>query len=178
MAGVDLDGVAERRQLAERVEEILGALARSHREVGSRCVADEEGVSRQRDVVVDHECAVLGPMARGVDDADSHRSDLHHLPVVQRLERVLGLGERVDRHRHAVLERQASVARKVVGMGVRLQRPLDAHAGCPGSLQVLLDPKRRVNDDRESRFGVADQVRGAPEIVVHELPKEQHGSRG
>ena len=101
-----------------------------------------------------------------------------HLPVRERLERVLGLGDRVDRHRHAVLEREAPVAREVVGVRVRLEHPLDPHAGCRRRLQVLLDPEGRVDDDGDSRFGVADQVRGAPEVVVHELPKEQHGSRG
>ena len=128
--------------------------------------------------VVDDECAVLGAVARGVHDADPHRSDLDDLRVGERFERVRGLGERMDRHRQSVLERQASVAREVVGMSVRLERPLDPNAGCLGRLQVLLDVKGRVDDDGDSRFGVADQVRGAPEIVVHELPKEQHGSRG
>ncbi len=105
-------------------------------------------------------------------------SDLEHLAVGQRLERIGGLRDRVDRHRNAVLQREAPVAREMIGMGVRLQHALDPHACLLRGLQVLLDPERRIDDDRDTRIRVADQVRGAPEVVVHELPKEQHGSRG
>ncbi len=100
------------------------------------------------------------------------------LAVGERLERVLGLGDRVDRHRHPVLEREAPVPGEVVGVGVRLEHPLDPHARRVRRLEVLLDPEGRVDDDRDPGVGVADEVRGAPEVVVHELPEEQHGSRG
>ena len=117
-------------------------------------------------------------MAGRVQDADPHGADVEHLAVGERLEGILGLGDRVDRDRDAVLERQAAVAREMIGVGVRLEHALDAHARGVRCFEVLLDPERRVDDDGDSRFGVADEVRGAPEVAVHELPKEQHGSRG
>jgi hypothetical protein len=40
----------------------------------------------------------------------------------------------------------------------------------------LLDRERRIYDDRDTCLRIADQVRRAPKIFVHELPKEQHGS--
>ena len=61
------------------------------------------------------------------------------LSVRERLERVLGLGERVDRDGHAVLEREAAVPRDVVGVRVRLEHALDPHACLGGGLEVLLD---------------------------------------
>jgi hypothetical protein len=40
----------------------------------------------------------------------------------------------------------------------------------------LLDRERGIHDHRDTCLRIADQVRRAPEILVHELPKEQHGS--
>ena len=42
------------------------------------------------------------------------------------------------------------------------------------TVKVLLDAKRRVNDDGDACLRVAHEVRGAPEVAVHELAK-QHG---
>ena len=165
-------------EFRQGVEEILGAFTGRDCEIGSCRVADEQRVSRQRDPVVDDERAMLGTVAGGVQYPDPYGADLQHLAVRERLERVLRLGDRVDRHRHAVFEREAPVAGKVVGVGVRLQHPLDPHAGRCSRVEVLLDPKGGIDDDGDSRVGVADEVRGAPEVVIHELPKEQHGSRG
>ena len=121
---------------------------------------------------------MLGAVAGGVHDADPHPADLDDLRVGERFEGVLGLGDRMDRHRQSVFEREAPVPREMVSVGVGLEHPVDPNTVCLGRLQVLLDVKGGVDDDGDSRFGVTDQVRGAPEVVVHELPKEQHGSRG
>ena len=76
VAGEHLDAVGELEQPAQRVEEPLGALDGSDREVGPGGVADEEGVAGEHEpglvaarVVDDGEAAVLGPVAGRVDDA-------------------------------------------------------------------------------------------------------------
>ena len=75
-----------------------------------------------------------------------------------------------------VLEREPAVARDVVGVRVRLERPHDAHLEPFGLGEDLLDRVGRVDDDRLLRLLAADEVRGAPEIVVQDLC-EEHGAR-
>ena len=55
MTGEDLDAVVERRQLLQRMEQVLSALPGSDGEVRACRVADEQRVSRQRDSLVDEE---------------------------------------------------------------------------------------------------------------------------
>ena len=74
-----------------------------------------------------------------------------------------------------MLERQAAVARDVVGVRVRLQHAHDADTLLLGRLEVRLDPVRGVDDDRLACPGVADQIGGAAKIVVDELA-EHHGT--
>ena len=78
--------------------------------------------------------------------------------VGERLERVLGLGDRVDPHGDALLEREPAVPGDVVGVGVRLQDGDDPHAVALGLHEVLLDRVRGVDDDRLACRGVTDQV--------------------
>ena len=85
-----------------------------------------------------------------------------------------GLGERMDGDRQPVLEREAAVPRDVVGVGVRLEHALDPHARLGGGLEDGVDQQGRVDDHRHTSLRVADQVTGAAQIVVHELPTEQH----
>ena len=75
-----------------------------------------------------------------------------------------------------MLEREAPVAREVVGVGVRLEHAHDPHALALRRLEVLLDRERRVDHDRLARVGVADEVRAAAEIVVDELPEEHESA--
>ena len=82
----------------------------------------------------------------------------------------------MDRHRHAVLERQAPVAGEMVGVRVRLERAGQPHAVTLGCLEHRLDREERIDDDRDTGVLVADQVRGTAEIVVQEL-LEEHGAR-
>jgi hypothetical protein len=81
----------------------------------------------------------------------------------------------MDRDRPPVLQREASVPRDVIGVGVRLKDTLDAYALLLRDGQVLLDRERRIDDNRYACLSIADEIRRAPEILVHELPKEQHG---
>ena len=49
--------------------------------------------------------------------------------------------------------------------------PRQVHA----RVAVLLDRERRVDDHGGAGVPVADEVRGTTEVVVDELPEEQHG---
>ena len=82
----------------------------------------------------------------------------------------------MDADGYVVLEREPAVARDVVGVRVRLDRPHDAHLEPLRLREHLLDRVRRVDDDRSLRLLAADEVRGAPEIAVEDL-REQHGAR-
>ena len=77
----------------------------------------------------------------------------------------------MDRDGHAVLEREPSVTRDVVGVGVGLEHPDDAHAFFL-RLEVLLDRVRGVDQEGLPLAGIPDQVGGAAEIVVDELAKQ------
>ena len=98
------------------------------------------------------------------------RADLDDLVVVERLELVLGLGERMDGDRQPMLECESSVPRDVVGVGVRLEHAFDPHARLGGGRDDGLDLERRVDHDRDTSLLIADQVTGAAQIVVDELP--------
>ena len=183
MAGEHLDAVGQLHQPPKRVEEALRALCRTDCEIGARGVADEQGVSGEdeprlvRARPVDHrETAVLGPVAGRVDAAKRDVADRDLVAVLQRVVRVLGPGGGVDADGHLALEREPAVARDVVGVRVRLDRPHDAHLEPRRLLEHLLDRVRRVDDDRLLRLLAADEVRGAPEIAVQDL-REQHGAR-
>ena len=95
--------------------------------------------------------------------------------IPERIERILGLGGRVDRDRGVVLQCEPPVAGDVVGVGVRLEDALDAHAAALGLLEVRLDRVGRIDHDRDTRMLVADEVGAATEPLVHELTKE-HGA--
>ena len=105
---------------------------------------------------------------------DGDRTDLHDVPVRERVEGVLRPGGGMDRDRQAVLEREAAVSGEVVGMGVRLEDAGDPQAGVPGRLEVRLDRERRIDDDGHAGGGVADEVGGAPQVLVDELPEDRH----
>ena len=115
---------------------------------------------------------MLGPVAGGVHRLDLDRAQLEHPAVVERLVRVLGVGELVDVDRRAGRARQPAVAGDVVGVVVGLEHVLDPHAVQPGEVQVGLDVPLRVDHRGDARADVADQVGGAAEVLVDHLPKE------
>ena len=61
-------------------------------------------------------------------------------------------------------------------MGVRLEHAFDPHAFLLGDGEVLLDLECGVDDNGDACLRVTHQIRGAAEILVHELPMEQHDS--
>ena len=93
-----------------------------------------------------------------------------------RVVRVLGAGLllRMDAHWIAMLEREPSVSGEVVGVRVRLDRADDVDVALRGFGEVLLDREGRIDDDRVTGTGIADEVGGAAERVVDEL-REDHG---
>jgi hypothetical protein len=78
----------------------------------------------------------------------------------------------VHSHRHAVLERQPSVAGYVVGMRMRLDRADEAHAASLALVQVLLDRICRIDDNGHPGVLVSHDVRSASEVVIDELLEE------
>ncbi len=173
MAGVDLVRVGELGQALQGVEQPLRTLARVHCEIGPRGVADEQRVAGQHEALVDDECAVLGAVTGRVEHAHGHRAGMQRLPVLERIERKLGLGQRMHRHGHAVLQREAPVPGDVIGMRVRLEHAHDVNTFRGGGVDVLLDRVGGVDHEGFAAGVIPDQVRGAAEIVVDELA-EQH----
>ena len=78
VSGIHLVGVGKLGESLQRVKEAFCPFARLDREVGTRGVADEEGVAGEDEPLVDDEGAVLGPVARCMDHAQRHRSDSQH----------------------------------------------------------------------------------------------------
>ena len=172
MAGIHLDGIRQLRQPSQRVEEPFCTFTGLDRKVGPGGVADEERVTGEHEPLVHDERTVLGTVARRMYDTDRHGADLQLLPVLQRVERKLGLGDRVHRDGQALLQREAAVAGNVVGVGMRLQHPDDPNAGLGRGLEIRLDRIGGVDHESLPTAGIADQIRGAAEIVVDELAKE------
>ena len=174
MPGIHDDRLGQVREAANRAVKVGSALAGVDRQIGPRRVAHEERVAGQDEPVVEHERAVLGPVAGRVHDADRDAADVHRHAVLEGLERILRPRERVDRDRQAVLEREAPVARDVIGVRVRLEHPFDADAALGGGVEERFDLERGVDDDGDPGFVVTYQVRRTAEVVVDELPEEQH----
>ena len=104
VARVDLDAVGELEQAVQAVVEVAGAFAGLDGEVGPGGVADEQRVAGQEQPglvaarpVDDGEAGVLGPVPGRVDGAQRDLAGDDLLAVCERLERVLRLGDRVDR---------------------------------------------------------------------------------
>ena len=147
------------------MEESLGALARVDGEIRPGRVADEQRVAGEHEPLGDDESAVLGPMARGVQHTHRYRTGTEDLFVLERLVGERRVGDGMDRHRNAVLECEAAVARHVVGVRVGLEHADDAHAVGLCRLEVLLDRVRGVDDERLAGGGIPDQIRGAARIL-------------
>ena len=152
-----------------------------HRQVGPRCVADEERVTGEHEPrlvaarPVDHrKCAMLGPMPGCAHSSYDDASELDLRSILQRVVREARLRRLVDPDRQSVLEGEPAVAGDVIGVGVRLEYADKLDLVLRRRVQILLDGESGIDDDRLPRLLVADEIRGAPEIVVDELSKE-HG---
>ena len=172
MAREDLHVVRQLEQPVQAVEEALGALARLDGQVRPRDRAAEQRIARQQHGVGE-KAAVLGPVPGRVQAAHGDRPHAQLVAVCERVVRMLRLGGRMDGHRDSVLERESAVPRHVVGVRVGLQHPRDPDAGSLHLRKVVLDRIGGVDEQGLAGVGVADEVRGAPEVLVDELP-EQH----
>jgi hypothetical protein len=182
VARVHLDTVAEVDEPVQGAEELLGALRRLDREIGPRRVADEERVAREDEPrlvaagAVEHrEAAVLGPVTGRVDRAEDNVSQLDLRSVLEGLVREHGSRGRVDVDRDPVLEREPAVTGDVIRMGVRLEDADEPDTLALRLRQHGLDRIGRVDDDRDACVLVADEIRGAAQVVVQKL-LEQHGA--
>ena len=177
MPGKDLDAVAEPRESPmQRAVQALGALGARDREVGPRDVADEQRVARQEDPglvaaleIRDRDAAVLGPVARCVQDVQCDVPEDDPVAVDDRPRLVLGPPERMGRDPHAALGRKHPVPRDVVGVRVRLDHPDELQAVLEAHVEDGLHMKRRIDHDRLSDVVATDDIRGAAEIAGQDL---------
>ncbi len=179
MPGEHLDAVVELEQAVERVEQALGSLLCCNRKVGPGRVADEQRVAREDEpglaaarVVDDGEAAVLGSMARRMDDAERDGTDDDLVAVVHRVVRVVDAGVCMHAHWDPVLERQSAVPRDVVGVRMRLDRAHDSEPAVLGLGEHGLDRERWVDDHGDPRFLVTDQVTRTAQVVIQELVED------
>ena len=115
---------------------------------------------------------MLGPVAGCVNHADRDVAHAKLVPVLDRVERVLRLGQRMDADRQPVLEREPPVPGEMVGVRVRLEHPHDAYAQALRLLEIRLDRVRRVDDHRLAALLIADQIGRAAEILVDALMED------
>jgi hypothetical protein len=108
-----------------------------------------------------------------VERANAQRAELELPAVVERLVRVVRGGRPVDVDRRAGRGGEPAVAGDVVGVRVGLEHVLDADAEVAREREVILDVELGVDDGGEAGILVADQVRGAAEVVMGHLA-EQH----
>ncbi len=164
-------------------EDVAGAVLALDREVGAGDVADEQRVAGQHrpglaaaGAIDEREGGVLGPVARRVQGADDDVAELELPAVVERLVVVFGLGEAMDVDRRARREREAAMARDVVGVVVRLEDVLDSDTHVPCKVQIDIDLEARIDDRGDLSAVIADQIGRAAEIVVGDLAKEHAGN--
>ncbi len=103
---------------------------------------------------------------------DPERAELELPAVVERLVLVGGASLAVDVDHGAGGRGEAPVTRHVVGVVVRLEHVVDVHAHVARELEVVVDLEPRVDDRGHPGVVVPDEVGGAAEIVVGDLPED------
>ena len=107
-----------------------------------------------------------------VERPDGDAPELELPAVVERLVVVVGRRLAVDVDRGPGGRGEPAVPGDVVGVVVRLEDVLDPHAEEAGEPQVLVDVEPRIDDGRDARVLVADQIAGAAEVVMDELAED------
>ena len=143
--GQDANVVRQLEQPVEAVEEPLGAVACVDGQVGAGGGAHEQRVPGQQRVAGE-KAAVLRAMARCVDRPHRHAADGDLVTVHQRLVRVGHAGIAVDCDGQSLLEREAAVARHVVGVRVGLEDAGETQPAGRGLLEERLDRERGVDE--------------------------------
>ncbi len=108
----------------------------------------------------------------GVQRLDPYASQVQCPPAGEGLVRVVGVGELVDVDRRSGGPCEPAVAGHMVGVVVGLEHVLDGHAMQAAQPQVGLDRPLRVDHRGDARPGVADQIGGAAQVLVQDLPEE------
>jgi hypothetical protein len=80
----------------------------------------------------------------------------------------------MDGHGDAVIERQAPMARDMVGVRVRLDRPHEPRTEASCLREDRLDREVRIDDGDLPGDLATDQVRSTSQVVVQDLG-EEHG---
>ena len=165
--------------VVQRGEHAVGALLAVDREVGPRDVADEQAVTGQHcpwlgpaGRVGERERCVLGAMAGGVQRAHADAPELELPAIVKGVVLILRARVAVHMDRGAGRGCEPTVARDMIGVVVGLEDVLDRHPHVAREGQVLLDIELGVDNRRESRPLVTDQVRGAAEIIMGDLAED------
>ena len=154
-----------------------GAFARGDREVGPRRVADEERVAGEHELLVDDERAVLRPVARRVQRRG---------PEPRRPARPVAVRERLERVRRARRARGSRPARRARARGGRGptggRRACASRARARSARRLSRAASRYCSIANAGSTTTATPASASPtryertaEIVVHELPEEQHG---
>jgi len=181
---IDEHVVAERHELrAQRfVQEARqrgrGDPLRRH-QVGPADVPEEQRVARQngfralrvRREIEDEDRDPLGRVTRRLERAQHDGSQTDLVAVVQRLERVPGLGPRAEVDGGARAPRELEVSRHEIGVEMRQDHVPDRQAATLGVLDVHVHVAPRIDDGRVSGRLVADQVgsvRETGQIVLFE----------
>jgi hypothetical protein len=184
MAGPYLARCRQREELvAQRGEHAVRALLLVDGQVGTRDVADEQRVAGEHGPRLGTACGVdegegrvLGTVAGSVQRAHAHRAQCELPAVVERLVLVVRVGVAVDVDRRARGRGEPAVSGDVVGVVMGLEDVLDPHAHVAGQREVLLDVELGVDDGGDAGVLVADQVRGAAEVVVGDLAEDHQDS--
>ncbi len=92
--------------------------------------------------------------------------------MLERLVREVRVDQTMDVDHGAGRRSEAAMAGDVIGVVVGLEDVGDAHVQVARQLEVLLDLEARVDDGRDAGLVVADEVRGAAEVVVNYLSKD------
>jgi len=119
---------------------------------------------------------VLGPVPGRVQHTEPDRTQLELVAIGERCVCVAGLSVAMDVDRRPGRSREPPVARHVIGVVVRLEDVLDAHAHVARELEVLVDLEARVDDGRDPGLLVADEVGGAAEVVVGDLAEDHEAA--
>ncbi len=179
MPGPELDVVAERKDaIVKRGEDLARTLGLLDREVGPGHIAAEERVAAEERPrlargVADEEGGVLRPMAGRVERLQGKLAQLEPPAVGEGLVGVVDAGVLMNVDGRAGGGRESPVPGDVIGVVVGLEHVLDPHSVKAAEAQVGVDVPLRI--DHCGDPVVADQVGGATEVLVQNLP-EQHGA--
>ena len=115
---------------------------------------------------------MLGAVTGGVQGSDAQGAELELPAVIEGLVLVVGLRLCVDVDDGARGRGETPVPGHVIGVVVRLEDVLDAHAHVAREPEVFVDVELGVDDRGKAGVLIPDQVRGAAKVVVGDLAED------